>query len=117
MSAIIETRHNIVEMLFQLESVEALLQVEQQIREALKQSNSAEDYLLPEEPDGVTVSEPVASYPDLNSAEYKVAESVDLERLMKQQGYNPGNKEAWADLSDVFDYIPEKEIQEFLDID
>jgi hypothetical protein len=36
---------------------------------------------------------------------------------MEQQGYDPGNKEAWADLSDVFDHIPEKEIQEFLDID
>lgn len=35
MSTTIETRHNIVEMLVQLDNVEALLKVEQLIREAL----------------------------------------------------------------------------------
>jgi hypothetical protein len=35
MSTTIETRHNIVEMLVQLDIVEALLKVEQLIREAL----------------------------------------------------------------------------------
>lgn len=118
MSAIIETRHNIMEMLFQLESVEALMKVEQQLREALKHSAVSEDYPLPNEGRSGSVEEPVVDYPDLSASEFQVKDSVDLGEIMAPDGRTSEEiKRDWAELSDVFSHISEEDTKEFIEID
>lgn len=120
MSAIAEARQEIFKLLLEVQDIDLLARVQRDLEDELGKaeasSSTVPDEFKPGENDGLA-NEPVKEYPDLSSPEYQVKESVDLEELKIQQGYNPGSREEWAELSDVFAHIPEEEIQEFFELD